>query len=274
MEQINVNALYDLGKALQPLRLLPGDPANLDQTHTGQLFVAWWYLDNFLKAKTVSLEVADASAQQVLNAINTLSNKLANNRQIHVWELQAVPTVLQTFETVLAAELQKQLTYIVSQVGGYNMQLLVNKAEVNLQEEALEHLPDMGKKDFREAGRAIAFGLWTAAGIHTMRATESLLRKYHKRVTGRDADLQHLDWGTCIQELKGKAAPKVIQHLDQIRDLHRNPLMHPEEFLDMKEALGLFDIAKSAINALADEIEKLDAAAVLAGEELKKVAAT
>ena len=37
--------------------------------------------------------------------------------------------------------------------------------------------------------------------------------------------------------------------------------MHPQEFLTMKEAISLFDIAKSAIGALAEEIAKLNAAA-------------
>jgi hypothetical protein len=41
--------------------------------------------------------------------------------------------------------------------------------------------------------------------------------------------------------------------------LHRNPTMHPEVFYDIKEALALFDIAKSAIVAMAAEIAKLQA---------------
>lgn len=88
-----------------------------------------------------------------------------------------------------------------------------------------------------------------------MRSTESVLRKYYKLVTGKDADANKLDWGTCIQELKNvNADQKVVQLLDQIRDIHRNPLMHPEDFLDKKLALRLFDISKSAINALAEQI--------------------
>jgi hypothetical protein len=33
--------------------------------------------------------------------------------------------------------------------------------------------------------------------------------------------------------------------------------MHPQDFLTMKEAIGLFDIAKSAISAMAEEIAPL-----------------
>lgn len=34
--------------------------------------------------------------------------------------------------------------------------------------------------------------------------------------------------------------------------------MHPQDYLDMKQALGLFDISKSAMNAMAEEITKLE----------------
>jgi hypothetical protein len=69
----------------------------------------------------------------------------------------------------------------------------------------------------------------------------------------------------------GKANQKVVQVLDQIRDLHRNPLMHPQDFLTMKEAISLFDIAKSAIGSVAEEIAKLEAAKVAAIEATKAV---
>ena len=46
--------------------------------------------------------------------------------------------------------------------------------------------------------------------------------------------------------------------------------MHPQEFLSMKEAISLFDIAKSAIGSVAEEIAKLKAAAAAAAAEAAK----
>jgi len=64
--------------------------------------------------------------------------------------------------------------------------------------------------------------------------------------------------GPCIDGLKGAGADeKTVAVLDQIRSLHRNPLMHPEVFLTADEGLRLFDIAKSAISAMADQIKQL-----------------
>ncbi len=47
---------------------------------------------------------------------------------------------------------------------------------------------------------------------------------------------------------------KVLSCLQQIKDLHRNPLMHPEETLTLEEAISLFGICQSAISAMLKEI--------------------
>jgi len=261
MRQINTNTLYDLGKYLQQLRDLPSDPSQLTSDHLRILYGARWWLKNFLDSKEIPIEITENVGKNLLHLITNVSDKKSANQNIEPYELSTAIYWLGQFETVLAAELQEQLTYVVSQISGYSMQLLVNKAEVNLLDDAIKNgiIPDNAKKDFREAGRCLAFELPTAAGFHTMRATEAVLRKYYKLVTRKDADASNLDWGTCTQELKrSNADQKVVLHVDQIRDLHRNPLMHPEDYLDMKQALGLFDISKSAINAMAEEISKLE----------------
>jgi len=160
----------------------------------------------------------------------------------------------------MSLELQRHQTYLVSQIGGYSMALLASKAEVNILEDALAIIDEQAKKDFREAGRCLAFELPTAAGFHAMRATESVLRQFYAQLTGKSAARK--EWATCINELvKAGADKKVMAILDQLRDLHRNPLMHPQDFLSMKQAIGLFDIAKSAIGSLAEEIITLQRAA-------------
>lgn len=50
---------------------------------------------------------------------------------------------------------------------------------------------------------------------------------------------------------------KILNILDQIRNLHRNPLAH-EVFLTQDEAIELFDIAKGAITAMASAILKIE----------------
>ncbi len=256
MKQVNTYQLYDLGTELQRLRSVPSDSTQLTKDHTSVLWRASFWLENFLDAKTIPLDVTDSAARNLVERLQTLGQKVFRGEAVEQWELTTVSNMLSQFETILAAELQKHLTYLVSQIGGYSMPLLVSKAEVNLPEDALAVIPDGARKDFREAGRCLAFEIPTAAGFHAMRATEMVLRQYYELVMKRKSE--RVEWGTCTQELKKAGAnPKVVQVLDQIRDIHRNPLMHPEDFLTMKEAVGLFDIAKSAIGRLAEEIVAL-----------------
>jgi hypothetical protein len=259
MKQINTFVLYQLGQNLNGLRQLPTDPAEL-QPGSNALFNSYIWLDWFIRSKPVPLEITEDSAKALLTRINGVLTKLTSQQQpkeeVASWELTALQTALTQFETILSAEVQKHLIYIVSQVSGFSMPLLVTKAEVNLPEDALEVIPDTAKKDYREAGRALAFELPTAVGFHAMRAAESTLRHYYGILLTKDGS--KCDWATCVNELrKAGANKKVMQVLDQIRDLHRNPLMHPQDFLTMKEAIGLFDIAKSAISAMAEEIALL-----------------
>jgi len=258
MKQVNTYALYDLGTELHRLKSLPTDHTKLAKEHTVTLWRSSYWLEQFLDAKTIPLEVSDATARELCARLTSLGQKVYGAETIEPWELTSVHSMLSQFETILAAELQKHLTYLVSQIGGYSMPLLVSKAEVNLPEDALEIIPEGARKDFREAGRCLAFEVPTAAGFHAMRATERVLRQYYELVMEKPSG--RTDWATCTQELtKAGANTKVIQVLDQIRALHRNPLMHPEDFLTMKEAIGLFDIAKSAIGAVAEELVLLTA---------------
>jgi len=62
--------------------------------------------------------------------------------------------------------------------------------------------------------------------------------------------------GNYIKEMSdaGKGDRKVLAALKQIKDHHRNELMHPEERLTLDEAIGLMGITQSAIVAMLKEI--------------------
>ncbi|MBI2187166.1 MAG: hypothetical protein HYU37_08605 [Acidobacteria bacterium] len=114
----------------------------------------------------------------------------------------------------------------------------------------------------RAIKRCLAFEVPTAAAFHVMRATEGVLRKYHALTKGLPAGTKSPEWAQCINEIKAAGGnPKVTGILGHIRDLHRNPTMHPQECLSIQEALSLFDVAKSAIVAMAAEIILLEKAA-------------
>jgi len=66
--------------------------------------------------------------------------------------------------------------------------------------------------------------------------------------------------GKCIKDQNHNPKPdaKTISFIGQIRDMYRNPLIHPEDNLDEDRAIILFDVCKSAIVAMVSEMnEKL-----------------
>ncbi|HKN13052.1 MAG TPA: hypothetical protein VJX68_07625 [Candidatus Binatus sp.] len=65
------------------------------------------------------------------------------------------------------------------------------------------------------------------------------------------------NWGKYTDLLKETGAnKKVINSIDQIRELHRNPLLHPEDTLIMAEALNLWAICCSTIQGMIADIEE------------------
>jgi hypothetical protein len=276
MKQINTYALYQLANELAPLRSVPSDASELTKANVFPMFLANYYIEQFFtEQRLMPLELSGDAAAELSTALQNVGSKVWADppQKVEEWELRAIRTKLTDLETVMALELQRHQTYLVSQIGGYSMPLLATKAEVNLLEDALAVIGDQAKKDFREAGRCLAFELPTAAGFHAMRATENVLRQYYMELTGKTVD--RIEWGPCIQELRSaNANQKVLQVLDQIRDLHRNPLMHPQDFLSMKEAIGLFDIAKSAIGAIAEEVAILQKAAAASPAQITSVSTT
>lgn len=70
-------------------------------------------------------------------------------------------------------------------------------------------------------------------------------------VVGEVPTVKMRSWGVYIRLLKGAAADaKVLAAMEQVKDLHRNPVMHPELQLSVEEALSLLGIIESLIMAI------------------------
>ena len=64
------------------------------------------------------------------------------------------------------------------------------------------------------------------------------------------------NWGAYIKNLrKCGADEKIVTILEQIKDMHRNPVIHPERRLDNDEALSLVGIVESAISAMVRDMK-------------------
>lgn len=185
--------------------------------------------------------------------------------QIAIWQFSET---IQKMETNLAAELREASTFYIQGRAIYDTKKLVDDASKSIPESLLEILNEMAKDDLGNSGRCLAFGLPTASGFHAVRAVEGVLGDYARAFDDGPAATKAKTMGDSVQALmalhkvndhKGPLPnKKTLRALDQIRDLDRNPVVHPRENLSEEEALALFSLANSAIIYMLNEMNELD----------------
>jgi hypothetical protein len=247
MRLINVFSFYKLGACIGGLKLI----GSLDRELSRDVFyAAKQQLANLRSEKLASLAVLSHAATGIEVDIDEAKKSLDGAASaIYGGEEERLQKSIKEFEAIFEAQAPWEHTYTVEQLRGFSMPILVDSAEKNFSDMAVFIAGEEVKKDIQQAGRCLAFELPTASGIHMMRAFEKVLRRFYKSITGKEAGDKGI-W-KLLDELKDRpgADVKTLNVLDQIRNLHRNPLAH-EVFLTMDEAVDLFDIAKSAIIAM------------------------
>jgi len=265
MQRINLYDFYQLANSLHGISGLSGPL--LIGSIVIPLFQASSALTKLLNDPVIALGYSRPAATALYNAVDKAFSLIQapegtpweeiSKREIPAWEISHIGNLLQTFEHNLAAELQQMDTYYVLRKSIYATPELIERAE-NLFSEGVrvEMLPE-AIEDIRQAGRCIAFELPTAAGFHILRSVESVMLRYMDTLNAQRPKEKQRNWGAYLQTLKDAGADeKVIAALDQIRDLHRNPNIHPEETLTLEEALSLLGIAQSAILGMVRDIRK------------------
>jgi hypothetical protein len=176
------------------------------------------------------------------------------------------------FEIVFSAELETTDTYYVSEKGIYSTSRLIEKAELIFSSDIRAEMPPQAISDVQQAGKCLAFDLDTACGFHIVRATESMIHQYYVTVTSGTLRRKDRNWGAYVRNLNGhlKANPasrvdrKLVALIDQVREHHRNPVMHPEITLSPDEAQSLFSICQAVIITFAGALKTLSAQQSLA----------
>jgi hypothetical protein len=139
---------------------------------------------------------------------------------------------------VFGAELAVLPLYGVTRKAGFDLPTLIENG-------AAEALPDL-----EQATRCIAFELFTAAGFHLHRANEAVLRRYWDAVTNGATRPASRNMGDYLNELNKLNAgdAKVKAALKDLKDLHRNPLIHPEQTLEnVDDAIALMNGVHTAV---------------------------
>ncbi|MDE2022321.1 MAG: hypothetical protein KGI71_05430 [Patescibacteria group bacterium] len=261
MKRVNPFDYFQMGWAVHGLIDLKADST------VGDNFLPLYYsrqwMDYLLGSPSVPVRVSRSACAELRRIVTEYmpANATAETYKnvLSQVDVYMIGEAAKTVETIIGAELQTTDTYYLDQKGAFSTPDLIERAEIVFSEGTRKQLSDGAVSDIRQSGRALALDLPTAAGFHIMRATESVVRDYYKVVTGRAPKSR--TWGYYVRGLKDhNADAKVVAAIDQLRDLHRNPLMHPQAVLEEDEAVSLFGMAQSAISTMVADMARRAAA--------------
>jgi hypothetical protein len=152
---------------------------------------------------------------------------------------------------VFAAEIRPNL-HLVTSAMGLDSTRLIADGSIQFPKSLKDKVPG-AIPDTKEAMKCIVFELPTAAGFHLHRANEAVLHKYYEAVLpGKEAPKTR-NIGDYLKKLdEFDAGDKPVRAaLRDLKDLHRNPLIHPETSLnDVDEAYALYCGVFAAMQAM------------------------
>jgi len=111
--------------------------------------------------------------------------------------------------------------------------------------------------DLQQATRCIAFELPTAAGFHLHRANESVIGCYWDVVSDGKPRPKEKNMGVYLRQMEKEnfGDEKIRSALKDIKNLHRNPLIHPEHSLDnVDDAIDLMGAIRAVVGSMLKEI--------------------
>lgn len=165
---------------------------------------------------------------------------------------------IRQFETVLEDEIQKAPIFCLDRIGNLSTDSLLDGAHKGYAPEVVCVLTQACKDEIDEGGRCLAYERATASGFHLLRSVEITVRQYLSSVPGFVMpSLRRQNWGEYIKLLHDHNAERVaVDTLHNIKENYRNPLMHPEDTLQLNEAISLFAVCQSMIETLVVDMKK------------------
>jgi hypothetical protein len=276
MQLLNTYKFYELGAKLHGLFAANASGRIADMFVP--LTEAQALLDGFIKGDTVTLDTSKADATRLLNKIGSIFNRYfidpatkqlkasTGEDRIDPHEMSLVHTLIEKFEHALAAELSRTPAYVAGKRGIYSTFDLAERAENVFGDTLRTIVPTLSQDEFNAAGRALAFGLGTAATVHLLRATEVMLKVYYEAFTGSPTAKNERNYAIYLKKLTAmsdeeerqvRPDKRVVQMLSQIKDHYRNPLVSPDSNVSVDEAMQLFGMASALISLMAEQIEGL-----------------
>lgn len=250
MQRIDGNYLYVVGSQIHPLSgfsafTVSGSATTFDEA-LYPLIVAERALEPLLLRSVFRLRTSFQAGQALLKIIRDLRAKIEaapdKKAEMDYGDIFGMQSAVSAFEAVLGAELGQLPLYVVTQKAGFDTATLIESGALCFPIDVLTKAED-AVPDLEQATRCIAYELPTAAGFHLHRANEAILHKYWDAVTHKAKRPASRNMGDYLNEMNQKNVgdAKVKSALKDLKDLHRNPLIHPEDSLNMDEAIALMN---------------------------------
>ena len=255
--------LYGLGLSMQPLRTIHENETYNDVLH--KCFFAKGNLEAFISNSVYSgaFRLMVEPAQSLIKTLGDIYQEVTKQEKLHEkldsMLLYNLTTGIHEFESVFKAEFRHGNLFLATQKGAYDLRTLIERGELLFPTNFNELFPE-ALKDVQDGARCLVYEMYTASGFHFHRANESVLLKYLKSVGVKKPTNRNM--GAYIKALESsgdakKAPDEIIICLKNLKDLHRNPLIHPGLSIDnVDDALALINAIHTAITAMMKEITK------------------
>ncbi|MFC3225850.1 hypothetical protein ACFOGJ_01320 [Marinibaculum pumilum] len=275
MKKVDLIKYFNLGENLHVARRATSN----DNMSVGDIWISIYYMPTLLRefiqddnGFTTCKHVADELATMIEDWLHRFvfdnnsppQLKTDNFKQtLEPWHYTNISAKIDEFRSVFSAECRIIDVYSVEEISIYNTSRLVSKGSDIIPRQILSHLPDNVVSEFDNAGRCLAFELPTACGFHSLRGLELVMEKYIQHFGRSIKSLK--SWNDYIREIEKlandgkstqKPSNKVSAMLDRLRELERNPLMHPRDQLDSVQADMLFRLCAITVVEIIRDITK------------------
>lgn len=252
--------LYKVGAALKPLESIKGETLFKDAWLP--LFIAAGELQTFINDSVYRISVRQSreNADALLTMLNQQSERTSKADQatteFGMYEAYRLENALRDFQTVLNAEFRLTPLFLITPKRGYDISALVYRGN-SLFPDSLAAKAPTATEDLILGARCLAFELWTASAFHLNRANEAVLRKYWDAKRPGKPHPGNMTISDYLRALgkSRKGSPRVKAALRDVKNLYRNPVLHPEiQVKNMDEAFAIMNAIHTAIVQMLDEI--------------------
>ncbi len=267
MIEPNLFNFYAFGKSVSPVADLRTDVKFRDNPDVTQMLAScthvadWFAIDDFCKTHLPSSASKVAELKlYIMERFLRPSPEAALVDTFSPFDIDTLREKIHEFETLLEDELSKLPVYVLDdeKIGNFSIRKLLGGASNGYPKCTRDRLSQESRNEIDEAGKCLVYERSTAAGFHILRSVELTIRQYLLAIPGFVMPpLNRQNWGEYLRLLKDNGATReVTDHLHNIKDNYRNPLMHPEDTMGTDEAVSIFAVAQSMNEMLITDMLK------------------